>query len=124
MLERLDHIRVATADPAAAASDYAVLLGLIAQPRRVGLDDSGAGLDAWRVDVGATGVVFAPSSGAEPGMQALVFAGQADVPSRDSAGDAAVEIVEPSPPCAPLVAAQDGAERLDHAVVIHSGACI
>ena len=82
MLERLDHVRVASADPAAAASDYAVLLGLIAQPRRVGLDDSGAGLDAWRVDVGATGVVFAPSSGAEPGMQALVFAGQADAPAR------------------------------------------
>ena len=127
MLERLDHIRVGTADPAAAALDYTALLGLVASPRRVDPEDSGTGPDVWRVDVGTTGVVFAPSSGTsgtsstrgtESGMQALVFAGQTDGPSCGFDSGAAVEIIEPSPPCAPLAAAEDGAERLDHAVVL------
>jgi len=124
VLERLDHIRVGTADPAAAALDYTALLGLVASPRRGDPDDSGAGPDVWRVDVGTTGVVFAPSrgtsstSGTESGMQALVFAGHTDGPSRGFGGGASVEIIEPSAPRAPLAAAEDGAERLDHAVVL------
>ena len=106
MLERLDHIRVGTADPAAAALDYTALLGLVASPRRVDPEDSGTGPDVWRVDVGTTGVVFAPSSGTsgtsstrgtESGMQALVFAGQTDGPSCGFDSGAAVEIIEPSP---------------------------
>ena len=121
VLDRLDHVRVAVADPATVSADYATLLSPAAPPREWA--DG-----AWRLEVGATGLLLAPGAGESAGVQALVFAGTGAAPSERAARGIAIEIESAESVKSVKSAESDGealdpapasgAERLDHAVII------
>lgn len=136
MLERLDHVRVAVGDPAAVAADYAALLRVA--PARV------LAGGVYRLEVGGVGLVLEPvepageeaneggearrggrGGGGREGVRALVFAGTppaGGMPSLAESRGIALQCTAPveADPPAERPAAPDGAERLDHVVVLTS----
>ena len=143
MLSRLDHIRIGVSDPAQAAIDYAALLGPVASPKPLATNGG------IRVELAGVGLILVESPEERCGVQGLAFAGSLPVsrsiPNEGAADEGRklslaktrgipielIDAVEPADPGESVDRASagqergwrpaaDGAERLDHAVVLTS----